>query len=148
MPPRSNSGWEFKSQKRPSTGTFDHQETYQVTISRMVEHDLWPTNEEVEGLRSVLESFESVNRDLAMRILHYLPIAAANVRPGEWRAQGAHRLRLPSCAPLMSGGVWPSGLPWCRSRRSRFGSTARLDRRRTGRRSRHLQQRIAANFPS
>ena len=27
MPPRTNSGWEFKSQKRPSTGTFDHKET-------------------------------------------------------------------------------------------------------------------------
>ncbi|WP_395155487.1 isopenicillin N synthase family dioxygenase [Ilumatobacter sp.] len=69
MPPRSNAGWEFKSQKRPSTGTFDHKETYQVTIPRMVEHDLWPTEEEIDGFRSTLEQFESLNRDLAMRIL-------------------------------------------------------------------------------
>ena len=121
MPPRTNSGWEFKSQKRPSTGTFDHKETYQVTISRMVEHGLWPTDEEIDGFRSALEHFESVNRDLAMRILesfarklgfdddfftqrhdptspeyqstlrilHYLPMATADLQPGEWRA-GAH----------------------------------------------------------
>ena len=121
MPPRTNSGWEFKTQKRPSTGTYDHKETYQVTISRMDEHDLWPTDDELAGFRSTLESFEAANRELAMRllssfarklgfdddffterhdptspeyqstlrILHYLPMAAADLRPGEWRA-GAH----------------------------------------------------------
>lgn len=121
MPPRTNSGWEFKTQKRPSTGTYDHKETYQVTITRMNEHDLWPTDDEVAGFRSTLESFEAVNHELAMRllssfarklgfhdkffterhdpaspeyqstlrILHYLPMAAADLRPGEWRA-GAH----------------------------------------------------------
>lgn len=121
MPPRTNSGWEFKTQKRPSTGTYDHKETYQVTITRMDEHDLWPTDDELAGFRSTLESFEAVNRELAMRllssfarklgfpddffterhdptsseyqstlrILHYLPMAAADLAPGEWRA-GAH----------------------------------------------------------
>jgi isopenicillin N synthase-like dioxygenase len=69
MPPRTNSGWEFKSQKRPSTGTYDQKETYQVTISRMDELDLWPTEDELAGFRSTLESFETANRDLAMRIL-------------------------------------------------------------------------------
>ena len=121
MPPRTNSGWEFKTQKRPSTGTYDHKETYQVTITRMDEFDLWPTNDELADFRSTLESFEASNRELAMRllssfarklgfpddffterhdptspeyqstlrILHYLPMAAADLSPGEWRA-GAH----------------------------------------------------------
>ena len=121
MPPRTNSGWEFKTQKRPSTGTYDHKETYQVTITRMDEHDLWPTDDELAGFRATLESFEAANRELAMRllssfarklgfpddffterhdptspeyqstlrILHYLPMAAADLAPGEWRA-GAH----------------------------------------------------------
>jgi isopenicillin N synthase-like dioxygenase len=142
MPPRSNSGWEFKSQKRPSAGTFDHKETYQVTISRMVEYDLWPTDEEIEGFRSVLESFESLNRDLAMRILesfarklgfdddfftqrhnptspeyqstlrilHYLPMAAADLRPGEWRA-GAHTDY--DCLTLLHQRQGESGLQVC-----------------------------------
>lgn len=121
MPPRTNSGWEFKTQKRPSTGTYDHKETYQVTISRMDQLDLWPTDDELAGFRATLESFEAANHRLAMRllssfarklgfhddffterhdptspeyqstlrILHYLPIAAADLGPGEWRA-GAH----------------------------------------------------------
>ena len=121
MPPRTNSGWEFKSQKRPSTGTYDHKETFQVTISRMDRLDLWPTEDEIVGFRHTLESFESANHALAMRILssfarklgfatdffterhdrtsaeyqstlrilHYLPLAAGDIRPGEWRA-GAH----------------------------------------------------------
>lgn len=121
MPPRSNSGWEFKTQKRPSTGAYDHKETYQVTISRMDEHDLWPTEDEIRAFRTTLESFEAANHDLAMRILesfarkldfgdeffaarhdptspnyqstlrilHYLPMATADLGPGVWRA-GAH----------------------------------------------------------
>jgi len=118
MPPGTNSGWEFKSQKRPSTGTYDQKETYQVTISRMDRHDLWPTDVELAGFRTTLESFEAANRALAMRILasfarklgfdddffthrhdpsspeyqstlrllHYLPMPVADLRPGEWRA--------------------------------------------------------------
>lgn len=121
MPPRTNSGWEFKSQKRPSTGTYDHKETYQVTISRMERYDLWPTEEEIADFRRVLTDFEAANHALAMRILssfarklgfadsffaerhdpsspeyqstlrilHYLPMDARDLRPGEWRA-GAH----------------------------------------------------------
>ena len=121
MPPRTNSGWEFKTQKRPSTGNYDHKETYQVTISRMDDLDLWPTEDEIAGFRTTLESFEAANRALAMRILesfarklgfdddffterhdptspeyqstlrilHYVPMAAADLTPGAWRA-GAH----------------------------------------------------------
>jgi len=121
MPPGTNSGWEFKSQKRPSTGTYDHKETFQVTISRMEQYDLWPTDDELADFRRTLESFEAANHALAMRILesfarklgfpdaffterhdpaspeyqstlrilHYLPMDADDLAPGEWRA-GAH----------------------------------------------------------
>lgn len=121
MPARSNSGWEFRSQKRPSTGTYDQKETYQVTVPRMDRLGLWPSENEVAGFESTMRSFESANHALAMRILasfarvlgfaddfftqrhdpasphhqstlrilHYLPIDASDLAPGEWRA-GAH----------------------------------------------------------
>ena len=41
--PGTNSGWEYKAQVRPSTGTADQKESYQITISRMEELGLWPT---------------------------------------------------------------------------------------------------------
>lgn len=121
MPARSNSGWEFRSQKRPSTGTYDQKETYQITVPRMDRLGLWPSEDEVAGFESTMRSFESANHALAMRILasfarvlgfdddfftrrhdpasshhqstlrilHYLPIDASDLLPGEWRA-GAH----------------------------------------------------------
>ncbi|MFK8023727.1 MAG: 2OG-Fe(II) oxygenase family protein [Ilumatobacter sp.] len=69
MPPRTNSGWEFRSQKRPSTGTYDQKETYQVTIPRMDRLDLWPTDAELAGFEATMRSFEAANHALAMRIL-------------------------------------------------------------------------------
>ncbi len=69
MPPGTNSGWEFRSQKRPSTGTYDHKETYQVTLPRMDPLDLWPTPEELPGFVATMRSFEARNRVVAMRIL-------------------------------------------------------------------------------
>ncbi len=69
LPPGTNSGWEFKSQKRPSTGTLDEKESYQVTRSRMDRYDLWPTEDELAGFRATMERFEAVNWALAMRVL-------------------------------------------------------------------------------
>lgn len=69
MPSGTNSGWEFKSQKRPSTGTYDHKETYQVTLSRMDRLGLWPTGDELAGFEATMRSFEAANHALAMRIL-------------------------------------------------------------------------------
>ncbi len=69
MPQASNSGWEFRSQRRPSTDTLDEKESYQVTISRMDRLNLWPDEEELAGFRSTLEAFERANHALAMRIL-------------------------------------------------------------------------------
>lgn len=68
-PEKSNSGWESKTQKRPSTGTLDQKESYQITTSRMDELELWPDDLLVPGFRSELEDFERANWRLAMRLL-------------------------------------------------------------------------------
>jgi isopenicillin N synthase-like dioxygenase len=45
----TNAGWEYKSQVRPSTGTPDQKESYQITRPRMA--GLWPTGDELPGSR-------------------------------------------------------------------------------------------------
>jgi isopenicillin N synthase-like dioxygenase len=69
MAPGTNSGWEFRSQRRPSTGTLDQKESYQVTVSRMDLLDLWPTDDELADFERTMRSFESTNHALAMRVL-------------------------------------------------------------------------------
>ncbi|MDY7106279.1 MAG: 2-oxoglutarate and iron-dependent oxygenase domain-containing protein [Actinomycetota bacterium] len=69
LPPGTNSGWEYKSQVRPSTGTKDQKESYQITVSRMDTYDLWPTDDDLAGFRAAMERFEGLNRELAMRVL-------------------------------------------------------------------------------
>ncbi|EOM74751.1 isopenicillin N synthase family oxygenase [Rhodococcus rhodnii] len=66
-PKRFNSGWESMTQVRPSIGTPDQKESYQVTLSNM--SGLWPTDDEVAGFRTVIEDFERKCRLLAMEIL-------------------------------------------------------------------------------
>ena len=39
----TNAGWEYKSQVRPSTGTADQKESYQITVPRM--KGLWPNGD-------------------------------------------------------------------------------------------------------
>ncbi|MEZ5377226.1 MAG: 2OG-Fe(II) oxygenase family protein [Acidimicrobiales bacterium] len=65
----TNSGWEYRSQNRPSTGTYDDKESYQITRSRMVELDLWPTDDELADFVEVMSAFEAANWSVAMRIL-------------------------------------------------------------------------------
>ena len=67
--PGTNSGWEFKTQNRPSTGTLDEKESYQITRSRMEALDLWPTSDELAGFREKMLAFEQANHALAMRLL-------------------------------------------------------------------------------
>jgi len=69
MPEGSNSGWEFKTQRRPSTGTLDEKESYQITRSRMDALELWPTNEQLRGFRDAMLAFEAANHAVAMRVL-------------------------------------------------------------------------------
>ncbi len=65
----TNSGWEYKAQVRPSTGTADQKESYQVTISRMDELGLWPTPQELAGFKAAMLTFERANWGVAMKVL-------------------------------------------------------------------------------
>lgn len=114
-----NSGWESMTQVRPSIGTPDQKESYQVTRPHM--GDLWPTADELGGFRETILDFEAKCWGIAMdllscfavklgferdfftrahdpsvatyqstlRLLHYFPLAADADVEGMWRA-GAH----------------------------------------------------------
>ncbi len=69
MPAGTNSGWEYKSQNRPSTGTYDDKESYQITVPRMEPLDLWPTDDELSEFAEKMREFEQANWSVAMRIL-------------------------------------------------------------------------------
>ncbi|KWB20502.1 2OG-Fe(II) oxygenase [Burkholderia cepacia] len=62
-----NSGWESKAQERPSTGTKDQKESYQITLPYMA--SLWPTADEVTGFRELMSAFESQCWQVGMRVL-------------------------------------------------------------------------------
>ena len=63
----TNAGWEYKNQVRPSTGTPDQKESYQITLPRMAK--LWPTGNELPGFRAVMLAFERANWALGMKVL-------------------------------------------------------------------------------
>jgi isopenicillin N synthase-like dioxygenase len=63
----SNAGWEFKSQVRPSTGTADQKESYQITLPRM--KDLWPDGQVLPGFKVVMLAFERANWAVGMKLL-------------------------------------------------------------------------------
>lgn len=65
--PGTNSGWEYKAQVRPSTGTADNKESYQITLPRM--KDLWPVSGQVPQFKPVMMAFERHNWALAMKVL-------------------------------------------------------------------------------
>ncbi|POM26549.1 2OG-Fe(II) oxygenase superfamily protein [Actinomadura rubteroloni] len=58
-----NAGWESLSQVRPSVGTPDQKESFQITRPHM--DGLWPSDE----FRTTLLRFEAQCRDLAMKLL-------------------------------------------------------------------------------
>ncbi|HEY0200294.1 MAG TPA: 2-oxoglutarate and iron-dependent oxygenase domain-containing protein [Burkholderiaceae bacterium] len=62
-----NAGWESRAQVRPSTGTPDQKESYQITRPHM--HDLWPAEDELAGFRATLLDFEARSWQVAMRVL-------------------------------------------------------------------------------
>ncbi|MET0900559.1 MAG: 2OG-Fe(II) oxygenase family protein [Mycobacterium sp.] len=118
-PKRYNSGWEQLTQVRPSVGTPDQKESYQVTLSNM--DGLWPSEDDLAGFRSTVMAFEHRCWALAMellslfagklgfdqefftrahdplsdtyqstlRLLHYFALPAEADLTGVWRA-GAH----------------------------------------------------------
>jgi len=63
----TNSGWEFMAQVRPSTGTADRKESYQITLPRMAK--LFPSEAELPGFRDLMLRFERKNWELGMRVL-------------------------------------------------------------------------------
>ncbi|HCQ65717.1 MAG TPA: 2OG-Fe(II) oxygenase [Rhodobacteraceae bacterium] len=67
LKPGSNAGWEYKAQVRPSTGTADQKESYQITLPRM--KGLWPTGAELRHFKSTMMAFERHNWALAMKVL-------------------------------------------------------------------------------
>lgn len=63
----TNSGWEHTAQVRPSTGTADRKESYQITLPRM--SALWPSEIELPGFRNLMTAMEAANWVLGMKIL-------------------------------------------------------------------------------
>ena len=62
-----NSGWESKSQVRPSIGTPDQKESYQLTRPNMT--GLWPSDAELAGFRDTVLAFEARCWQVAMDLL-------------------------------------------------------------------------------
>ena len=63
----TNAGWEYKSQVRPSTGTADNKESYQITLPRMT--GLWPCGDDLPGFKAAMIGFERANWALGMKVL-------------------------------------------------------------------------------
>ena len=62
-----NSGWESRAQVRPSTGTPDQKESYQITRPHM--EGLWPGEAALPGFEATMLAFESQAWTVAMRVL-------------------------------------------------------------------------------
>ena len=62
-----NVGWESRAQVRPSTGTPDQKESYQITRPHMA--GLWPTDEALAGFKSTMLAFEGRCWQVAMQVL-------------------------------------------------------------------------------
>jgi isopenicillin N synthase-like dioxygenase len=63
----TNAGWEYKSQVRPSTGTADNKESYQITVPRMAK--LWPAGDDLPGFKAAMLAFERANWAVGMKVL-------------------------------------------------------------------------------
>lgn len=62
-----NAGWESKAQVRPSTGTADQKESYQITRPHM--EVLWPSEAELPGFKQTMLEFEAQCWQVGMRLL-------------------------------------------------------------------------------
>ncbi|MBI1202734.1 MAG: isopenicillin N synthase family oxygenase [Rhodopseudomonas sp.] len=63
----TNAGWEYKAQVRPSTGTADNKESYQITLPRMAK--LWPNGSDLPGFKATMLAFERANWAVGMKVL-------------------------------------------------------------------------------
>jgi len=66
-PLKANAGWESRAQVRPSTGTPDQKESYQITRPRM--DGLYPSEEELPGFKAAMHAFEKRSWDVGMKVL-------------------------------------------------------------------------------
>lgn len=137
----TNVGWEFKSQVRPSTGTPDQKESYQITLPRM--QDLWPDGNVLPGFKVVMLAFERANWAVGMkllscfalklgfrpdfftdchdplspeyqstlRLLHYLPMLGA--KPDDFKAWRAGAHTDFDCLTLLHQRIGQGGLQLC-----------------------------------
>ncbi|MFD1383172.1 isopenicillin N synthase family dioxygenase [Rhodanobacter aciditrophus] len=62
-----NAGWETRSQIRPSTGTADQKESYQITQYHM--DGLWPTEAELPNFQANVMRFEQQCWEVGMQVL-------------------------------------------------------------------------------
>lgn len=62
-----NAGWESRAQVRPSTGTPDQKESYQITRPHM--DGLWPGEAALPGFQAQMLAFEQQAWTVAMRVL-------------------------------------------------------------------------------
>lgn len=62
-----NAGWESRAQVRPSTGTPDQKESYQITRPHM--DGLWPADDALPGFQQTMQAFEAQAWAVAMRVL-------------------------------------------------------------------------------
>jgi isopenicillin N synthase-like dioxygenase len=137
----TNAGWEFKSQVRPSTGTPDQKESYQITLPRM--QGLWPDGDVLPSFKAVMLAFERANWAVGMkllscfavklgfspdfftdchdplspeyqstlRLLHYLPMLDA--KPDDFKAWRAGAHTDFDCLTLLHQRVGQGGLQLC-----------------------------------
>lgn len=62
-----NAGWESRAQVRPSTGTPDQKESYQITRARMA--GLYPGADELPGFVDTMLAFERASWTVGMKVL-------------------------------------------------------------------------------
>ena len=116
-----NSGYEFMSQVRPSTGTADQKESLQITARTGCMDGRWPTTP--VALEPVARSLLDASHALASRILSLLePRACPSVKPGTlagshrlWSDDGQCTLRLLHYPPTAPPDDQPTGPPLWRA---------------------------------
>jgi len=64
-----NCGYEYYEQTRPSAIHADQKESFQMTISQMTSNKMWPSETEVSGFQTTLETFAQKNHQVALTLL-------------------------------------------------------------------------------
>ena len=66
-PLKANAGWESRAQVRPSTGTPDQKESYQITRPRMAGR--YPSEAELPGFQAAMNDFARKSWEVGMKVL-------------------------------------------------------------------------------